>query len=69
MTDEQLAERLRAALPPTRNVAARRDLWPVLMERLEERPRWSLLDLGLCAGVAVALFVFPEWLLPLVYHL
>lgn len=68
MTD-QLAERLRAALPPTRDVAVPRDLWPSLVERLQERPRWPLLDLGLCAAVAAALLAFPEWLWLLVYHL
>ena len=69
MNDEGLAERLRAALPPTRDESVRRDLWPALVARLEERPRWSLLDLGLCAAVAGALLLFPEWLGLLVYHL
>ena len=69
MTDHLLAKRLRAQLPPTRGVAIARDLWPSLVEQLEKRPRWSLLDLGLCGAVAAALLVFPEWLGLLVYHL
>lgn len=69
MTDERLAERLRAALPPTEDAAVRRDLWPSLVERLAQRPRWSLLDLALGAAAAVALAAFPEWLWMLVYHL
>jgi hypothetical protein len=69
MTDEGLEKRLRAALPPTRDVSARHDLWPALARRLDEKPRWSVLDIGLGVAAAVALLLFPEWLWLLVYHL
>jgi len=69
MTDDRLGQLLRAVLPPTQDSAAPRDLWPSLVERLNERPRWSLIDLGLGAAAAAALLMFPEWLGPLVYHL
>jgi hypothetical protein len=69
MTDDRLEQVLRAALPPTQDSAAPRDLWPSLVERLDGRPRWSLIDLGLGAAAALALLMFPEWLGPLVYHL
>ena len=69
MTDQRLAERLRAVRPPTQEQRARRDLWRALVDRLDARPRWSLLDFGLFAAVAAALLVFPEWVWLLVYHL
>ena len=69
MTDERVAKLLRAALPPTKDVAPRNDVWPALARRLDEKPRWSLLDVSLGVAAAVALFVFPERLWLLVYHL
>jgi hypothetical protein len=69
VTDERLEKLLRAALPPTQDVAARHDVWPSLAQRLDEKPRWSVLDVGLGAAAAVALLLFPEWLWLLVYHL
>jgi hypothetical protein len=69
MTDEQLAERLRAALPPTHDMGPPRSLWPSLVARLEATPRWSPLDFGLAAAVAASLAVRPDWLWLLVYHL
>jgi hypothetical protein len=69
VNDERLGELLRAALPPTQGGAARRDLWPSLVERLNGRPRWSLIDVGIGIAAAAALLTFPEWLWPLVYHL
>jgi hypothetical protein len=52
-----------------RDSVARRDLWPPLVARLKERPRWSLIDVGLAAAAAVALLMFPEWLWLLAYHI
>ena len=69
MNDERLGQLLRAALPPTADSGARRDLWPSLVERLNVRPRWSLIALGLGIAAAIALLLFPEWLGPLAYHL
>lgn len=66
---DDLEQRLRSALPPTNDEVARRDLWPAVVERLNVRPRWSLLDLGLGAAAAIALRLFPEALAPLLHHL
>ena len=69
MTDERLKELLRGAISPPDAEEPRRDLWPQMAARLEERLRWSYIDLGLAAAAAVALAVFPEWLWLLAYHL
>jgi hypothetical protein len=69
MTDDRLGELLRAAMPPTGDQLSRRDVWPELVVRLERGPRWTMLDFSLAAAAAIALFMFPEWLWLLVYHL
>jgi hypothetical protein len=69
MTDDRLKELLRAAMPPLDASGPTHDLWPRVLDRFEERSRWSMFDLGLTAAVAVALLMFPEWLLVLVYYL
>lgn len=69
MTDEHLNTLLRAALPPSANDGPRRDVWPRIAARLEERGRWSYVDLGLAAAVVAALALNPEWLWLLAYHL
>jgi hypothetical protein len=69
MTDERLEELLRAALPPTKDVSPRNDVWPKLEQRLDEQPRWSLLDVFLGIAAAVALLLFPERLWLLLHHL
>jgi hypothetical protein len=66
---DRLGELLRAAMPPTRDQASRRDVWPEVLDRLERGPRWTMLDLGLAAAAAIALLMFPDWLWLLVYHL
>ena len=69
MTDERLGELLRAALPPSAADDPSPDLWMPLASRLDRGPRWSSVDLGLAAAVAVTLLMFPEWLWVLAYHL
>ena len=69
MNDDRLGQLLRAALPPTQDSGPQRDLWSSLEERLEERTRWTLIDVGLGIAALLALAIFPEWLLPLVYHM
>ena len=68
MSDDRLGELLRAAMPPTADTA-HRNVWPDLVVRLDRRPRWTVLDIGLAAAAAAALLMFPEWLWLLVYHL
>ena len=65
----RLGELLRAAMPPTGDEMARRDLWPAIVERIERPARWSMLDLGLAAAVVLMLSMFPEWVWPIAYHL
>jgi hypothetical protein len=69
MTDERLATLLRAALPPSANDAPRRDVWPRIAARLDERWRWSYVDLSLATAAGAALALNPEWLWLLAYHL
>ena len=69
MNDDRLGQLLRAALLPTQDSSPQRDLWPSLEARLDERTRWSLIDVGLGIAALLALVIFPEWLLPLVYHM
>jgi hypothetical protein len=48
----------------------RRDLWPDMRRRLDERTlRVSLLDWALLGAVLVWLVAFPEGALALLYHL
>ena len=69
MTDERLKELLRDAMVLADCREPGDDLWPQVAARFDEKPRWSYVDLGLAAGAAVALAVFPEWLWLLAYHL
>jgi hypothetical protein len=69
MTDDDVKNLLRSALPPTDDGAAARDVWPQLSARFAGATEWSYVDLGLAAAAAVAFFIFPEWLWLLAYHL
>ena len=69
MTDERLKEWLRSSMPPAADEGPGRDMWPQVASRFAQGPRWSYLDLGLAAAVAVSLVAFPEWLWILAYHL
>jgi hypothetical protein len=69
MTDEHLKRLLRAAIPPTDTSVAAPDVWPRLSAGLGHTPRWSYVDLGLAAAVAIAFLIFPEWLWLLAYHM
>ena len=70
MTDDRGVESLlRSALRPPPTQIPSRDLWPDVVGRISAPVRVSWLDLGLALAVAIALFTFPEWLLPLAFHL
>ena len=66
--DAQFVALLRAAVPPVVTTAPTRDLWPSLLERCEERPPGSWLDLGVAVGVVVVFLIRPDWLVFLAYH-
>jgi hypothetical protein len=69
MNDEtELRNLLRPLLPPDRQ-APSRDLWPDVVERLDGRPGWSLVDTGLAAFIAVVLLMIPEGVWLVAFHL
>lgn len=69
MTEQRLRELLRSAMPPVDVERRVPDLWPAVVDRVDRHPRWSALDLGLAAAVAVTLLMNPEWIWLLAYHL
>jgi hypothetical protein len=73
MNDHEIAETkklLQQALSPQRQAELRRDLWPDLLQRLDQHPvQVPWWDWALLAG-AIALFcVFPGTIPALLYHL
>lgn len=54
-------DRLRRALPPVREMGLRKDLWPAMRRRLQERRRRvAWLDWALAGVVAAWLAAFPD---------
>jgi hypothetical protein len=73
MNDREIAETrklLQRALATQRQAELRRDLWPAMLQRLDQHPvRVPWWDWALLAG-AIALFcVFPGTIPALLYHL
>ena len=69
MIDDDLRHVLKSALPPTVDQGPSRDLWPLVLDRLEARAGWSWLDISLAAAVTIVLIRFPGWLPFVAYHL
>ena len=70
MTDhERLQALLRHALPSVTAQRPSRDLWPAVVEHVGAHARVSRFDLGLAVTVAIALFMVPETLWLIAYHL
>ena len=68
--DEQLRELLRSALAPVADTDLKQDLWPRMLRKLDEQTsRVSWVDWVLIAVVSVLLFLFPEVIPALLYHL
>ena len=68
--DEKLRKILQSAIPPLEDPELKRDLWPQMLRRLEERTiRVSWLDWALVALVIVCLLVFPEVIPGVLYQL
>ena len=68
--DERLRKLLRSAIAPLENPELKRDLWPLMLRKLDERPiRADWLDWALAALVMLWCFVFPEVIAGLLYHL
>ena len=68
--NEKIREALRRAIPPVADRELKRDLWPQMLRRLEERPGQVLwFDWALVGALAMWFFFFPEGILVLLYHL
>lgn len=69
MTDDtRILALLRSAVPPVVTAEPPRDMWPRIVKRSRDTARWSWLDVGLAAAVAIALLMRPDLLILLAYH-
>ena len=69
LNDDELVQALRAAVPGVDAHGPSRDLWADVVQRTQQRARWSLADWSAAAVIVVALLMFPKWILFLAYHL
>ncbi len=68
--DEKTCEALKRAMPPVEDRELKRDLWPAMLRRLDERPiRVPWFDWALVALLAALFFIFPGVIPALLYHL
>ena len=68
--DEKLRELLRSVITPVADTELKQDLWPRMLRKLDEQTiRISWLDWALMALLSVLLFLFPEVIPALLYHL
>ena len=66
----ELRRKLRDALPPLTQPELRRDLWPEMLRRMEQRPvRVPWFDWALLAVAGAAVAFFPGLIPALLYHL
>jgi hypothetical protein len=67
---DEITKLLKEALPPVGESPMRRDLWPTMARRLEERsvrvPWW---DWALLAGASLLTLLYPGVIPALLYHL
>jgi hypothetical protein len=70
MNDERFREMLKRAMAPIEDTELKHDLWPSMLQRLDERPAHTLwLDLALLALLAIWCAVFPGAIPGLLYNL
>jgi hypothetical protein len=73
MNDREIAETkklLQQVLHPQHEAELRRDLWPAMLQRLDQDPvRVPWWDWTLLAGAIALLCVFPGTIPALLYHL
>ena len=63
-------ELLQSVLPPVKDLELKRDLWPSMRRRIEERTiRVPIWDWALAAGVLAWIAIFPEGAFAILYHL
>jgi len=66
----ELREQLRATLQPLAEPELRRDLWPDMLRRMEQKPvRLPWFDWALLATASAAMAFFPALIPALLYHL
>jgi hypothetical protein len=67
---EEMKKLLKESLEPAHDTELRRDLWPAMLQRLVERPvRVPWWDWALLAAAGLTLFLVPEIIPALLYHL
>ncbi len=67
---KEMGERLRSSMRPVENAELRRDLWPEVLKKLEERSvRVPWFDWALVGLLAVWILTFPQAIPVLLYHL
>lgn len=70
MNDDRIKQLLSAAIGRVEDVELKRDLWPEMRRRIDERTtRVSAFDWVLVAALLAWAVMFPEGLLALLYHL
>ena len=68
--NEKIRYALRRAIPPVADQELRRDLWPQMLRRLEERPaQVPWFDWALVALLAIWFSFSPQAIPILLYHL
>ena len=71
---DELRRLLQDTVPPVGEARSRRDLWPLVVRRIEQAPtrvaqRVPWLDWALLGAAAAASLLFPALLPALLYHL
>jgi hypothetical protein len=67
---KELGEKLRKAIPPLQQPELNRDLWPGMLQKINEpRVRVPWFDWLLAAAAAAVLIFFPGAIPALLYHL
>ena len=70
MNDERIRQLLQQSIGGLPEPELRRDLWPAMRERIEQRTlRLSPFDWALIAAVIAMCMIFPESILAILYHL
>jgi hypothetical protein len=69
--DTELRELLKQSIAPVKDAELRRDLWPQMLQRLEQQQpiRVPWFDWALAAVAGAALLFFPGVIPALLYHL
>ncbi len=67
--DQRLQQLLRSALAASDVRRGTNDLWLSVVERMQQRPGWTWIDMAVAALVATAILMFPESVFVLSYHL